>query len=111
MTVDTDSQDNEARVKAQMFGTINLPEKLPKGFLQTEPLVPPFLGWMYCNSCGLVAPFDMELAILLCEGIRRFGDGQKYDVLTVDWSKHYFLGRGCPACTGGEWPLSIEPYE
>jgi hypothetical protein len=97
-------------MKATAFGTVKLPEKLPADFFQKNPLPPPYLAWCYCNSCGKVLPVDMELAIMLCEMVRRRGNGQECDFLKIDWSKYYFLDQGCSFCAVNK-SYSIVPYE
>ncbi len=104
------SSDNQ-ETKMKAFGTVILPKKLPADFLQKNPLPQSFMGWSYCNVCGEVLPFDMELGIILCECIKRFGNEQECDFLKINWSKNYFLSRGCGSCTGGIRNYSIEPYE
>jgi hypothetical protein len=116
MTNDREMREKEARMKAQMFGTVKLPEKAPgevppwEAPLRMPPLEmlrqpfsdPQTVAYLSCNHCGLFMEIDRWLLDRTLDTVNENDTGPVWDETRkaqFDGRTRFIAASGCHRCS------------
>jgi hypothetical protein len=104
------TEDQNAKMKAQMFGTVALPQKTPVDApLKMPPLdllQRPFrnakaVSYLSCTSCDLFTEIGRDMFDRLLDVVDEYPDGPVWDVsrrAAFNGKEKFIVTSGCPRC-------------
>lgn len=111
MTDDRTTRDREARMKAQMFGAMDVPKNAPwkspfrmppRDMLHASFSDPETVAYVACNHCGFFAEIGRRDLDFILDQVNQNATGAVWDAdnrANFDGTKKFISAYGCPRCS------------
>jgi hypothetical protein len=106
----TMTEDQKTKMKAQMFGTVALPQKVlvdsPLKMPSMDLLQRPFrdaraVSYLSCTNCDLFTEIGRDMLDRLLDVVNEYADGPVWDDsrrAEFNGKEKFILASGCPRC-------------